>query len=118
MPADWKQAHANAAEHALKHPVVREVMDEYLGNMQARGSALARYGLTKCMSYAAQVARAEALGIDPEALRMTDAEIGEHMRTIIDAAYRAGKPVIGVVAPDAPTRGRPRKAPENDDSGR
>lgn len=99
---DWKRDHANAAEHALDHPVVRDVMDEYLGNMQARGSALARYGLVKCMSYVAQVARAEALGIDPDTLRTTPEEAAGHMSALADAARRAGKPVIVVASEGAP----------------
>jgi hypothetical protein len=108
MMADWKRAHANAAEHALKHPLVRDVMQEFLGNIGRPDGALERYGLTKVASYAAQVARAEALGIDPDVLRADAAEIDAHMRAIIDAAYRAGKPVIVV----APKEGRPRRCPE------
>lgn len=112
--ADWKQAHANAAEHALQHPLVQDVMQEFLHNIGRPNGALERYGLTKVASYAAQVARAEALGIDPETLRMDDAEIAEHQRMLIDAAYRAGKPVVVVAAPDA----GPRTRTEGDADGR
>lgn len=109
MTSDWKRAHANAAEHALKHPLVQGVMREFLRNIGTPNGALEKYGLTKVASYAAQVARAEALGIDPEALRMDDAEIAEHQRMLIDAAYRAGKPVIAIT-PAAGPRTRPEGA--------
>lgn len=102
---DWKREHANASEHAIKHPLVQSVMQEFLRNIHAENGALERYGLTKVASYAAQVARAEALGIDPEALRMSNEELGEHQRVLIEMAYRAGKPVIIVApegVPDAP----------------
>lgn len=98
---DWKREHANASERAIKHPLVQEVMQEFLGNIGKPDGGLERYGLTKVASYVAQVARAEAIGIDPEALRMSDEEIGEHQRMLIDAAYRAGKPVIVVVSEGA-----------------
>ena len=99
---DWKRAHANASERAIKHPLVQEVMQEFLGNIGKPNGALERYGLTKVASYAAQVARAEALGIDPESLRMSDEELDEHQRMLIEMAYRAGKPVFVVTAEGAP----------------
>lgn len=100
MPNDWKQEHADAAERAVYHPLVQDTIREFLRNIGRPDGRLERYGLLRVAAAAAQVARAEALGIDPEALRMTDAEVGEHMRMVIDAAYRAGKPVIGVVVPE------------------
>lgn len=100
---DWRREHANASEHAIKHPLVQDVMQEFLDNIGKPNGSLERYGLTKCMSYVAQVARAEALGIDPESLVMSDEEIGEHQRMLIEMAYRAGKPVI-VVLPEGSDR--------------
>ena len=103
---DWKQKHANDAEKALKHEMVERVMHEFADNLKhnpdvaAAGwnSALFRYGIKKVGSYVAQVARAEALGIDPELLRATDEGISEHRRRLIEAAVGAGKPVIVVEA--------------------
>lgn len=73
-PGAWKDVHANAANKALEHELVRYVMDEFADNMGFELTGLPRYGLMKVASYAAQVARAQALGFDPNLLRLSDDE--------------------------------------------
>lgn len=104
MTGDEKQAFANEAEKALEHPLVEEVIDELLFNLRLRGqqSSLPRYGIKKVAMYVATVARAQALGIDPDTLRMTNDESDEVQMRLVEAALGAGKPVIAVIA-DAPT---------------
>ena len=68
-PSAWKLDHANEAERVLEHELVKDVMEEFAGNMKFSLSGLPAYGLAKVVCYAAQVARAQALGIDPDELR-------------------------------------------------
>lgn len=101
----WKQEHANKANDAFKHELVIGVVDEYLDNLShnfgvPKDDAFARYGLKKCMSYAAQVARAQALNIDPDLLRMDSAEIDDAQLRLIEIAQQEGKPVIVVTNRD------------------
>lgn len=100
MPDDWKQEHADAAERAVYHPLVQDTIREFLRNIGRPDGKLERYGLLKVASAAAQVARAEALGIDPDTLRLTDAEAAAVMLQLARVASGAGKPVIGVVVPE------------------
>lgn len=58
----------NAADAAVSHPIVQDVVDELLGNLGMRGDSLALFGITKVASYAAQVAFTQANSIDPDAL--------------------------------------------------
>lgn len=51
------------------------------------------YGMRKVAMYAAQVARAQALGFDPALLSMTDEEATEAQLALARAAVEAGKPV-------------------------
>jgi hypothetical protein len=69
-----KQQFANEAEKALSHPLVVDVIDEQLLNLGVTRDSLVYYGLSKIAMYAATVARAQALGIDPDELRATPAE--------------------------------------------
>lgn len=65
----WLRAHANAAAFAVAHPIVVDVMDEYAHNMRFHPTdGLPAYGMHKVAQYAAQVARAQALDINPERL--------------------------------------------------
>jgi hypothetical protein len=105
MATKWKQDHANASEHAFRHPLVESVIEEYLDNLYhnfavPRGDAFVRYGLKKCMGTMAQVARAEALNIDPDLLRVDADAISDHMLAIIEAAESAGKPIFVIVEDD------------------
>jgi hypothetical protein len=90
---NWKDHHANESGKALDHDLVREVMDEYAKNMGFELEGLPRYGLMKVAMYAAQAARAQALGFDPDLLRMSDGEADEQMLQLAEAAALAGKPV-------------------------
>ena len=90
---DWKQHHANEAQKVLESELVRGVMEEFASNMRFKLEGLPEYGLKKVVCYAAQVARAQALGFDPELLRLTDEEADEVMLRVAEAAALAGKPV-------------------------
>ena len=91
--SDWKQHHANEAEKATFHLLVQEVMAEYADNMGFELKGLPRYGLLKVANYAAIVARAQALGFDPDLLRLTPQEANsELLRKAAEAAVR-GVPV-------------------------
>lgn len=95
---DWKQRFANDAEKALDHDLVKGVIDEQIGNLNREGDSLARYGLTKIAMYAATVARAQALGIDPELLRLTSQEVtSNQLRLAAEATYR-GVPTFMIEA--------------------
>lgn len=96
---DWKQTHANDAEQATRHPIVKRVVGELLSNLNANGDALVRYGVMKVATYAAQVARAQALGFDPNLLLLSDAEATEAQLRLAQMAVDAGKPVVVVIAP-------------------
>lgn len=71
MNSVQKNDHANKSDKALKHPLVIDVIDELIDNLGKKGDPLVKYGITKVAMYAAQVARAQALGIDPDDLRST-----------------------------------------------
>lgn len=91
--SDWKQIHANEAEKALTHDLVRDVITEQLGNLGKSDDALVRYGLSKIAMYAASVARAQAFGFDPDLLRLSTEEADEEALRMARLATEAGKPV-------------------------
>jgi hypothetical protein len=97
--ADWKQRHANDADKALRHPLVEGVIDEQLMNLGREGDSLARYGLSKIAHYAAQVARAQALGFDPELLTLTPDEANRALMERAAAMVFAGVPTT-IIAPE------------------
>lgn len=96
---DWKTDHANEAWKAVEHPIVAYVMEEFADNMGFALDGLPAYGLRKVALYAAQVARAQALGIDPEDLRSTPGEANERMRDLAALFEEQCKPVI-VIRPE------------------
>ena len=101
MSDDWKQRHANDSEKALAHSIIKRVEAEYADNMQCNygvdlTKGLPAYGLHKVMQYVAQVARAQALGFDPELLRLSDGEATAAQLDLARAIVKAGKPVIVV----------------------
>lgn len=100
MTPDEKRAFANEIDKAIFHPMVEEVMEEFAFNMRFENRGLPKYGMRKIAAYAANVARAQALGIDLDDLRMTDEESGEAMMRMAQAAADAGKPVIVVTVPE------------------
>lgn len=91
--SDWKQVHANEAEKALGTKLVKDVIAEQLDNLGRTGDALAEYGLAKIAMYAASVARAQALGFDPELLRLSADEANEALLAKARLAVELGKPV-------------------------
>lgn len=97
MSTEAKLAHANESEKAVDHPMVESVVEELLSNLRLPNSGLPRYGVRKVALFAAQIARAQALGIDPDDLRSTREEADAHMGRIAEAALRAGVPVLGVI---------------------
>lgn len=88
---NWKTQHADESSKALKHPLVSEVIAELLFNLGENDTGLPAYSIRKVAMYAAQVARAQALGIDPDTLRSTDEEATEAQMRIAGIAARAGK---------------------------
>ncbi len=97
QPRDWKNEHANAASHAWNHPMVTEVIKEYAANMGFDpDKGLPAYGALKIAMYAAQVARAQALGFDPELLRLTEDEANRAQMERAAAMVFAGVPTIVV----------------------
>lgn len=96
MTSNEKQAFANEAEKALDHALVKDVIEEQLGNLGRTDDGLARYGLTKIAMYTASVARAQALGIDPDDLRHTPEEANASLLRTARAFVAAGKPALRV----------------------
>jgi hypothetical protein len=94
MTPDEKQEFANEAEKALDHPLVQEVIEELFFNLNINNAGLPRMGIMKVGMYVATVARAHALGIDPDELRMTDEESDDFQLSLIQAMIGAGKPVV------------------------
>ena len=96
MSDDWKIDHANASEKALEHDLVKGVVEEFADNMGFKLEGLPKYGLMKVCGYVAQVARAQALGFDPDLLRMSDEEADAQMLKKARMAVAAGKPVLRI----------------------
>jgi hypothetical protein len=91
--SDWKNVHANAAGKALDHDLVKDVIAEYAENMGFDPeNGLPAYGVRKVAMYAAQVARAQALGFDPNLLRMTDEETNSDLLALAAEAVLRGLP--------------------------
>lgn len=89
MTDDWKQKLAEDADGALKHDLVTSVIDEYIDNMSPvvdLSKGLPRYGLTKIAHYVAIVARAQALGIDPDLVRLSATEANKQMLALAKRA--------------------------------
>ena len=100
---DWKQKHANESDKTLAHEIVRGVIDELMGNLSMFGikndDALVRLGLNKVAMYAAQVSRAQALGFDPNTLRMTPDEANEALIRQAERIVLSGGDVIVIENP-------------------
>ena len=91
--SDWKQAHANAADRTIEHPLMRAVMAELRANLGVSDNSLPAYGIAKVAHYAAQVARAQALGFDPDLLRMSADEAHSEQLRLAAEATVLGIPV-------------------------
>jgi hypothetical protein len=101
VASDWKQDFANDADKALSHPIVNDAVDEYVDNMLHNhgvdlDKGLPRYGFMKVRHAVALVARAQALGIDPDLLRLSNDEADAQIIEIARQAHKAGKPVFVV----------------------
>ena len=94
-PAE-KQALANEAEKALDHPLVKDAIEEALFNHKGKEGDLLWYSFAKVAMYTASVARAQALGIDPDELRMTHEEVTSSMLRTARSFVEKGKPVLRV----------------------
>lgn len=90
----WKQRHAEAADAAIEHPLVVSAVQEYLENLGLDDSSLLAYGIRKVAAYAAQVARDQALGIDPEQLRLTPEEARSAQLRFAANAVLGGMPTF------------------------
>ncbi len=88
-------------------------MKEFAFNMGFALGGLPKYGLRKVALYAAQVARAQALGFDIELLRMSAEEATEERLDRARMAVESGVPVF-VVITDAPDAGGPATIQEAD----
>lgn len=94
---DWKNAHANESNKAVEHELVEGVIEEFMDNIGVADRGLPAYGIRKVARYAAMVARAQALGFDPNALRMSGSEASEQQLELIRMAVAAGVPVHTIV---------------------
>ncbi len=90
---DWKEQHANEASKSTKHELVEGVIEEFMDNIGLADTGLPAYGIRKVAHYAAMVARAHALGFDPNLLRMTNEEATSHQLDLAARAVVAGIPV-------------------------
>lgn len=79
MDLQEKYDHARAADQTLQHPVMRDLFKQYGERVKREGgtpeeiNAILELAMNAA-HHAAQVARAQALGMDPEGLRTTPAE--------------------------------------------
>ena len=89
-------AGAAGPESASDYEMVQDALIEFAGNMGFKREGLPEYGLSKIVSYVAQVARAEALGFDPELLRVNAAEANAALLRVAEIAAKAGKPVWSI----------------------
>lgn len=64
-----------------------------MDNINVADTGLPAYGIRKVAHYAAMVARADALGFDPNLLRMTKAEATSHQLDLAARAVALGIPV-------------------------
>lgn len=94
MSDDWREIHMGASGRALQHPLVRDVMDEYADNMGFDQKGLPWYGLSKVARYVAAVARAEALGFDPDLLRLSRDEANSAQMTLAAELVLRGVPTF------------------------
>lgn len=96
MNSEEKQVFANEAEKALSHKLVEDVIDEALENHGGKRGSLLWVSFVKTAMYAASVARAQALGIDPDELRYTPEEAEREGLRKARSFVAAGKPAFRV----------------------
>lgn len=103
LSGDWKQTHANEASASIKHELVEGVIEEFMDNINVADEGLPAYGIRKVAHYAATVARAHALGFDPNLLRQSPAGATSHQLHLAAMAVTLGVPVHMIE--DAPNSG-------------
>ena len=91
--SEWKNQHAQSANQSIKHELVENVIEEFMDNINIADSGLPAYGIRKVAHYAAMVARADALGFDPNLLRMSDGEASSLQLKLAATAVALGIPV-------------------------
>ena len=97
---DWKKDFANEVDKAIFHEMTQQAIDELLFNLRADRNSMAYYGLLKLCNTVGHVARAQALGIDVDRLRMDANESAEWMMTLAESAAEGGAPVLVVTVPE------------------
>lgn len=99
MNYEEKRAFATKCEEVADHTIVQAGIAEYCENMGIEPDTIEYYGLLKVVSYTAQIARAMALEIDPETLRMTPAEAAHfEFEEYIHIMSMPGLPTVIIVA--------------------
>lgn len=94
--SDLRRQIANEAEKAWDTELVQEVLTEFAANMGFKREGLPEYGLMKIVNYVAQVAHAQARGIDPELLKMPPEEAKAQIMDRARAIVAQGKPVMKI----------------------
>jgi Rad3-related DNA helicase len=92
--SNWKQEFANKASKALSHELSERVIDELLLNLNADRGSLQHYGILKTADTIAQVARAQALDIDPNTLKLSPEEAHDELVRVVERFEDTGKPVL------------------------
>lgn len=94
---DWRDKFVKDADEALAHPLVADVMREFADNMGFDpDKGLPSYGMHKVAHYVAIVTRAQALGIDPDLLRLTPTEANSEILRLAAEAALSGIPVTTI----------------------
>lgn len=88
------------SEKALDHELVVDVIAELLDNLNVSRDSLPAYGVRKVARYTAAVARAQALGFEPNLLRMTSDEARSHQLELAAEAALLGIPVHLIDRPE------------------
>lgn len=89
---EWKNTHANQAQTAVSHALVEGVIEEFMDNIGIADQGLPSYGVRKVAHYAAMVARAQALGFDPDLLRLSNSEATSLQLELAAQAVSSGVP--------------------------
>lgn len=98
--AEWKSAHMDASGKAVDHELVVGVIEELIENLGVGLDGLPAYGIRKVARYAAAVARAQALGFDPNLLRITADEHRTYALELAEKAALLGIPVHIIESPE------------------
>ncbi len=92
--SNWKQTIADRAATVIAHDLVQDVCREQADNFRIPYSGLHQYGLEKIAIYAATVAIAQSLGINPDLLRLTPEEANAELMRAAAEAVGQGVPTF------------------------